>query len=523
MRLPELKGVPTQNDLSAIVKACEKNRDKYILQTWSGRGGIAFSVRAFMVGSGSAEYLRAKRDGKLGEPEWAFIRGTDHDKDVVWVHTTGDLGLLLNLILSEVEGQTLTPVLDVNSSLTNLAPVPMRRVGTSTYDNLKPIMTEPAIPDQPAPATPSGIVLAGDLKDIELQNVLQSIGLCKMSGALLLNNNLEQASIYFHDGEIVDATVEKGFSLEGTSDVKGDHAFLEVLTWPTGSFSFEQARRTSTTSITRKSYALLMEGVMLRDYCDNLTKRGVDQDTRFVQVNPAISEADFENTLKQGVPIDKELQKAVYLMMRTPVSVYEVLKNRPMNKAVWVPVIFNLLSLNLIDLADGTSKAAPQATVEAFVVDQSVTSSFHDELARPDTGLVSHAAFSFFVNRETKRFLKTGRPFSIIVFEVRSKRMAAMEPLNNDALRECSTRFRQIMGELDMIGHYQMLDFALLLPEGLIAEPAPLFDSCARVMKNPLLPGIESVDQLQMTFSLYAPDESGQILLKERKTYPSPR
>src|SRR5262249_9109331 len=152
--------------------------------------------------------------------------------------------------------------------------------------------------------------------------------------ALLLNNNLEQASIYFLDGEIVDATMQRAFSIsEHEQDLRGDHAFLEVLTWTNGAFSFEQTRRSSTTSITRKSYALLMEGVMLGDYCDSLSKKGVDLETRFIQVDPMTSDADFETKLKQGLPLDPAMQKAVYQSMKVPLSLYELLKQRPMSKA----------------------------------------------------------------------------------------------------------------------------------------------------------------------------------------------
>jgi len=371
-------------------------------------------------------------------------------------------------------------------------------------------------------AASQGIVLAGDIRDIELQNVLQSIQLCKMNGALLINNNLEQASVYFLDGEIVDATMQRAFSIsEHETDLRGDHAFLEVLTWAHGAFTFEQTRRSSTTSITRKSYALLMEGVMLRDYWDNLSKKGVDLETRFIQVDPMLSEADFEAKLKQGLPLDPNLQKSVYSWMKVPVSLYEMLKQRSMSKAIWVPLVFNLLSLNLIEFADEAKQVTKQQSVDLFQVEPNLVENFTTELVRPDSGLVSHAAFTYFVNQEWCRFKKTGRVFSILVFEVRIRRGSTLEPLSNVGLRECANRFKSIMGELDTIGHYQMLDFGLLLPEGAIADASSLFESCAKVLKSPALPGVENEEQLQVTISIYMPDQQGKIVLKDRKRYGS--
>jgi hypothetical protein len=587
VRLPEIRRLPTREDLKLVLVNCDRARDKFVVQTWARTPADRYTLRTIILASGP-EYVSLKMSGKQDDPEWAFIKGDDLDADVLWAHRTTDMELIYKLIMTELEDKR------ARSSSTNLNPVigadpnaaPLgtptavfdafkKRVveaatvrsaqqqqllqqqqefqqqqaqtqqlpqampfghatPTRSYTGLNPIdvgnsmkSTQPLPgsggPDtQPGTAAPQGIVLAGDIRDIELQNVLQSIQLCKMNGALLINNNLEQASVYFLEGEIVDATMQRAFSIsEHESDLRGDHAFLELLTWTNGAFTFEQTRRSSTTSITRKSYALLMEGVMLRDYWDNLSKKGVDLETRFVQVHPPVTEAEFEARLKQGLPLEVDLQKQIYQAMRAPLSVYEMLKTRPMSKAVWVPLIFNLLSLNLVQFADEAKQVEKPQVVDTFQIEDTLVTNFSTELIRPDSGLVSHAGFTYFVNQELVRFKKTGRVFSILVFEVRIRRGSSLEPLSNVGLRECANRFKSIMGELDTIGHYQMLDFGLLLPEGAIADASSLFESCAKVLKSPPLPAVENEELLQVTISIYMPDHNARIVLKDRKRYGS--
>lgn len=563
VRLPDLRSAPTYDDLVGMLRAADKSRDRYCVQSWTAKSGQRFSIRA-LVASNDYNRLRSTGPNPTSQAEWAFIKGNEPDRDVVWIHSTGDLSLLLNLISAEVEGQPIASQAEAINSMSNLLTQArqsqMRTTGGQTQPSMRttggfipssqqtrtsgtfaavpapsqqpqpqqqqlppPIPTAPQPAAAPAPSAaplPQGIVLAGDIKDIELQNVLQSIGLCKMSGALVLTGKMEQASLYFQDGEIVDATLQKGFAAtEQDMEVRGDHAFLEVLTWTRGAFSFEQSRRSSTVSIKRKSYALLMEGVMLRDYCDTLSKRKVDMDTRFVQANPAIPPSAIEESFKQGLPLDKELQMRVYDSMRTPICLYDLLKKDPLTKAVWVPVLFNLISLNLITQVDYKAPEPEAPRVEEFPLEQSSIALFVNEIARPDTGLLSTSAFAYFIQRELHRHKKSARQFSLIVFEVRIKRGMTPEPLNYETLRECASRFKPMMGDLDLMGHYQMSDFALLIPEGEIVQAEALLDSCANILRKPMLTGLESPEQLHVTISLFSPDDQGRVVLKQRKAY----
>jgi Domain of unknown function (DUF4388) len=561
MSLPDLTGAPTHEDLVNLLRSCDRHGDKYVLQSWmAGNGKDVFMLRVLLLRSGP-EFMRLKREGKAEFPEWAMIKGDEPDKNIIWAHATRDIGLLLNLIAAETGEQVERveqtwwendPAISQNSIGNAKSTRSQISVETGRFSLRKnsPQQQQPqsAVAPQPAPAPSSrtsqtglepvaiervaaddavgrriasGVTLAGDIRQLELQNVLQSIGLCKMSGALLINNDLQEAALYFNDGEIVDATIKLGFATgSDTGDVRGDHAFLEVLTWENGSFSFDQQRKASNSSITRKSYALLMEGVMLRDYCQDLNKRGIDLESRFTVVNPAIEEEPLRELLKQGLPLDAARQKSVMERLSSGQPLYELLKQEPLPKAIWVPIIFNLLGLNLIKPANEALKPVPVGNQDVFQWEESLVSTFHRDLIRPDTGMCADGAFFYFINRELLRFKKTGRQFWLLLFQVRCRRGNSIAALTNDALRECATRFSKALGELDLIGQNNMLDFGILLLGESIVETDALLDGCAQILSKPLLPGIENIEQLQATLSLYSPEKDGRLTLKQRKTYP---
>ena len=520
LRLPALRRPPTYDDLVTILRACEKNKDRFIIQPWSVPTAThLFGLQVFLAGSGD-EYLRLKTEGKLVHPEWTLLIGPEQSEEAVWVYSTRDIDLILGLIMAEVEGQARAMSQPIATA--TLRNIPTRRRAAELEDSSASLPNSASRQDGQPGVQPGGMVLSGNIHGSELQNVIQSIGRCRLSGALCLTKDLEQAAIYFLEGEALEATLQKGLATQNaSSELRGDHAFLEVMTWTQGSFSFDHAKRAYAASITRKTHTLLMEALLLRDYCDLLNKRRIDFETHFVKVNPSMSTQEVQQILQQGLPLGSNWQMSVYTDIRNGISLYELLKIKPMPKAIWAPVIFNLITLGLID-TNGQSQAPTDTQVsERFEVDHNLAAKFTHDMVRPDSGMVTQAAFSYLLQQEILRFQNTARTFRVILFEVRVRRGPLAEALDNDALKECALRFMPLMGPMDVLGHYQLRDFALIIREcGNLTTPQVIFDGFIKSLVWPYLPGIERREQLQVKALLYAPQPNGELIVQARKTYP---
>lgn len=579
LRLPEFRRPPAYADLANIVRVCEKNKDRYIIQPWSlPNNNQLYSLRAFLPGSGD-EYLRLKSEGKLVHPEWTLFVGPENAEELVWIYSTRDLDLILGLIMSEVEGQARAANVPLQSvtlkempSLRNRALQQAQDYANPTGTGAQPANTSPtgeafntppqaapqslsngqnnnafdntassvsqapvtaklspslrsALPPQPAqPGQPGGgVVLSGNISGaIELQNVIHSIALCKMYGALVFNRDLEQACIFFENGEVVDSLLQKGFAgADSAADLRGDHAFLEILTWNSGSFFFDYSRKAFSATITRKTQTLLTEGLMLRDYCEALSARGIDIDTTFVPATPQLSPANVEAKLKEGLPLGLQWQLGIYGDLHGGLSLYELLKRKPMPKAIWAPVIYNLLSLQLITCAGQNATPQTVPTLDMLQLDGDAMSAFAREISRPDTGICNQSAFCFFVSRELQRFKQTGRAFSVLIIQPRVRRGKGADGLSIEALRECTQRLCAGSGALDVVGHYQLLELGILMPEsGELSNWLDVVNRVRRCITWPLLPGIPDDEDLLLTISVYGPDSNGNLVVQGRKTFP---
>lgn len=126
------------------------------------------------------------------------------------------------------------------------------------------------------------------------------------------------------------------------------------------------------------------------------------------------------------------------------------------------------------------------------VVDSSIVESVERNLSRAESGIFSYMAFLYFLEHEFVRFQRGGLPFSIVVFELSMKVGDAMEPVPMPAAREACDRIRKMKRTLDMVAHFEALEFAFLLPH---TEPAGAAVFCSRVEKlirEGALPGVDN-------------------------------
>jgi DNA-binding response OmpR family regulator len=103
---------------------------------------------------------------------------------------------------------------------------------------------------------PGESVLRGNLAQMNVMDLLQSLDMGHKTCSLVLTNNGDKCELFFADGQINHAAY---------GEHKGDEAVYKVLLWTSGSFEidFNCSSREQTT--THSTQGLLMEGLRLLD------------------------------------------------------------------------------------------------------------------------------------------------------------------------------------------------------------------------------------------------------------------
>lgn len=103
---------------------------------------------------------------------------------------------------------------------------------------------------------PGESTVRGNLAQMNVMDLLQSLELGHKTCELVLTNNAERCEMFFNDGQINHATFGK---------LKGDDAVYKVLAWTGGSFEIDFTGKSAEQTCTRSTQGLLMEGLRLID------------------------------------------------------------------------------------------------------------------------------------------------------------------------------------------------------------------------------------------------------------------
>jgi hypothetical protein len=95
------------------------------------------------------------------------------------------------------------------------------------------------------------MALVGDIRSFKLNSLFQLITMEGKSGVLTIENQSRQAKCYFQTGRLYHCSLSK---------LKGASAFFELLTWESGSFSFNDRGRIDLRSVYEPIDSLLIQG-----------------------------------------------------------------------------------------------------------------------------------------------------------------------------------------------------------------------------------------------------------------------
>jgi tetratricopeptide (TPR) repeat protein len=457
-----------------------ENKCKYELEVVLQTGSTGLVGRRGHTDSGDPQWTLYRERTPVGDTAPSLLTPAK-DGQQVWSHITGDVGLVHNLIWSEATGtnQTTTETLGLYNSLGRAASG--ARGFTSTTNT-------PTIPHEPvpeavnereaeAPSAPlMSISLAGELTEIELSDVLQAISICKMTGRLDLGDKLEQAELFFEDGALVHAQLLN--ALDQSPRIVGDQVVLEVITWETGSFFFHRGRNTKDRSIKRKLEGLLLEGAGLSDYRDYLRKAGVTPDSILIKIGEPLEDKALCEKLLSGVPIDANLQKKLFEPFDGKTTVGDIVHASAMPKSLWLPILFNLLSCELIGLKKALetgSSIAQQFVIDDFLIQQEVRN-----LVRSDTGIFSYLVTQHLLKQELARYEYAKTIFSVAILSIKENG----EPLGRLATQQLADRFAEGEYPFSVMGHCRDEDFLVILPFRSDREAQVVIATFAQLVKS---------------------------------------
>lgn len=456
---------PTELDLDKVLNLARQNLGRPVeLPFGTGKGYLLTAITPpDPSGMSRATYV-----------EWTLIDVENSHLPPLWSHRTTDVAVLLGMIHLEIS-KTSSPGIpaqpSVGATLMTTQEMPqggfMQQISSSPGLPVQPLQPMPmngvGMPDTGNAASGTyatfGVNLSGELEDIDLFGVLQSVSICKMTGRLEIVEGMRQIELFFEEGTPVHATKEDALLVEGASVHKGYDVLLESLLWKRGKFAFASKIAAKEKTVTKRMDALLVEAAALRDQRQELEKRGYDDEAPIYKTNPGMSEQEFEMLVKAGgVPADLNVQKTIYSQMKPGESMHDFLVRMPMPMSIWLPAVFNMTMQNIIAPRGG--KASQPTFQSTGAIDFSIIDNAFLEILRPETDMLSYPLFLLFVQREHMRSARTRTGYSVVIFDVKQN---GLLPAGKH-LRRVVKAFNLVKGELDLVGHFQTLEFGFILP-----------------------------------------------------------
>jgi len=494
LRLPQLWNPPAFEDIAALLSAAQEEGARMVELPFSVPGADnLFQIKCVQPDNGDAE--------------WTFSSGALTGLTQIWAIPCIDLQLIHSLVLSESTGKDSVDLISASSfnrSTTGSIALPSADLPEqstsqtlSGASNLLQGLAANGAADSGRVLLPEVVgepqqqaSLEGDLQKLNLPAVLQSLSLSKMTGRLGIASTFGGADLFIVEGSPVHAT---------TGDTKGDHAVLEMLLWPSGKFKFFEQEKCTDYTLTKRLENLLMEGLSLLDQHNYLQSAGLNMDTILLQAYRNLSEMQFEQMASRGAPVSMALQKDFYMEVDGTTSLYELLLRMPLAKADWVPVVYNLVSVGLVRLSNDVPKVKAAELIDKDLDEQAIVAAIRP-LHRSETGIFSYPVFQFFVKNELARHETDAKPFTLIVFDllVEKNGQAAM-PLS--AAKVALERIEGLKRPIDILGHFETFDFALLLPQTAARSGAIVAQRILERVNAQAIPGIENLT-INMAFGI---------------------
>ncbi len=370
--------------------------------------------------------LTVNRDAVKGSWLWMLYVDDGFGSKMDWSYVTHDVSYIHALIANAHPGF----LLKTHAQPTSTSPVAQEQVVKGTIE--------------------------GNLKDMQVTTLLQSVSMERMTGRLEIISTDDRANVMFVNGQPVHCT------MRGAS---GTEAIVQLFTWTEGKFSFFNESVTVEQTITRAMTGLIMEGITFDDHYRFLKNRGLTHQCIPVRLKNISSAQDLAALVENIVDCNRELQWKIYNQFNGK-NWAEIVRDLAAQKTEWVPALFNLVSGDIVKF-DTASVSVDQPKITT--VDWSIAETVRNGLSRSDTGIYTYASLLYNLELEYSRYEGFELPFSLIVFGYCLNTNEILQdlkfiPLKHGAVSELRDRVQQITKKYDFLCHYGAFAFAILLP-----------------------------------------------------------
>ncbi|MBP7863903.1 DUF4388 domain-containing protein [bacterium] len=489
-RLPQVWGIPELDVVNGMLQLAKKDSGKTIEQTWSVEGVDKL-------------FILTVTSDETGDPEWVMSQSEITTNKLMWAHRTIDTGLIHSIIMAESTGVIAGAQEGGNDSLSSINlggftgehPIPEQEQKPkeirSTLGSAPPpppmpqgALQPPGAQPQTQSAQPPSGKLEGSIADNPLHKVLEKIMHEKLSGRLAVRGSEASGDVYTQNGEPIHATNGSG---------SGDKVLVDLLTVRSGKFRFvkDEKSPSPTNTTTRRIESLIVEVSSINDQIHYLEARGLTDTAFLLSPNSRASDADFHAhpDLSSGVPIDPNLQLAVFRAIGPGKKLGELLKAKPFRRAEWIPIIFNLVSANLLQITAEPLRSEKSEKLEAVTpVDTGLDFSTMKGCMQPvqdqnlAAGVYDGQVFIYFIALEFYRFNQFHSPFSVACFCL--KAVTEPQQLSLDELRRALSIVQSKLRPVDMIGQVNNKTFGLLLPNADTNEANALLKEIQAALGN---------------------------------------
>jgi len=298
--------------------------------------------------------------------------------------------------------------------------------------------------------------LEGNLDKAKVSDILSTYGMSRLTGMLEILGDNAIGQVFFVEGVPKHAQA-------GTA--RGDAAVKELVTWRRGTYSFKPNKLTDMNSCDKSLQASITEGTALLNQMKTLEDAGLVYESYLVLKQKNLSDTELKLMLSKGQPLDYEWQKSIYELLKRKRTFTDLLRDQPMETSQWAPLLFNFLYCGIMEIKapSGARGGALDFLGEGKQVIQALKYNF----IRPETSIYSLEGILYFLEYEFYRFEAYNLPLSLIIMEM-SKRKGEgsmqVEALPPEIIAQAAMRIDLVKRPLDILGHFENMEFALILP-----------------------------------------------------------
>ncbi len=302
----------------------------------------------------------------------------------------------------------------------------------------------------------SADVFEGHFQLISAGSLLRTIHIARLTGKLEAIGEESVGNIYFESGVPTHST---------TTANSGDLSVSEIVSWRKGNFKFSLDEKTSIRSINGSLEQNIADGITLADKKAHLESAGLNPEAYLVKKHKKVSDSELKVFLMKGSDVDLDIQIEVYKKIGARCTLADLLRDRPMESALWTRILYNFVTCGLLEIKppDAMARGALDFLGDSKTIVQAVENRLH----RPETNIFTYEALLYFMQYEFFRYEAYNWPLTLVLFNFgkRSNEFAGgLDLISQQELLLALKRINLVKRPLDILAHFETLHYALLLP-----------------------------------------------------------